>query len=530
MTITKRIMTVLAVAMLVVSLGLMVGCNSKNVISTEPLTLPLEKKVELSWWYPWSNTYMPDYETLSDHPFIKRMEERTNISMEFQIPTTTGFSQSGELTANIAAGEVADLVTTAGYEPASSNGLDGLVDDEIFWDLTDFIAMQMPNFNTFRAEYALIDKCIVTSLGRTVFIPSLTGIGTNHNKPATTGLVIRKDMLDELQLEVPVTLNDWTNVMTALKVSGNVETPLAVGNMSVAPTMANDVFVTCYGIMYEFYLDDDGKVRYGAIDEGMKSYVTLMNEWYNAGLIGQINASDELKASDDLAAWPGSVEDISYMKTIASNASYNLVACPDPVVNEGDVIKHRGSYDPLGNKYKGNVFVSTSCERPDVACKWLDQFFTQDSYNETSYGVEGEDYTKNDDGTVTFTDKIKNTEGGIRYGIEQNAFLASLYYDRDVIIDYCYDEACQAAIKTWSLKDPKENLVCTENLQFSQEEQAQKATLGNFWLTQLGNLRNFITGATPLTEWDAYVASMHDAGIEENIAIQQSAWDRFIAG
>ncbi len=531
MTTAKRIVTVMLAVMLLLSVGLMTGCKKKSVISTEPLTLPLEDKAELSWWYPWSNTYTPDYETLSDHPFIKRMEERTNISIEFQIPTESGFNMSGELTAALAAGEAADMITTAGYAPASSNGLDGLVDDGLFWDLTDFISVQMPNFNQFRNEYALIDKCIVTSLGRTVFIPSLTGIGTNYNRPATTGLVIRQDLLTEQQLEVPVTLADWTNVMGKLKTSAGVETPLAIGNLGVAPTMTNDVFVTCYGIMYEFYLDEDGVVQYGAIDEGMKSYVTQMNEWYTAGYINNINATEELKVSDEIAAWPGSVEDISYLKTISPIPNYQLVACPDPVVNKGDVIKHRGSYNPLGNKYTGNVFVTTCCERPDIACKWLDQFFTKEAYKETSYGVEGEDYTDNGDGTVTFTDKIKNTENGIRYGIEQNAFLASLYHDPDVIINYCYDEECQKAIETWSLENPSEhtNLVCTENLQFSQEEQEQAAQLGNFWLTQLGNLRSFITGETPLTEWDSYVAAMHEAGIEEHIAIQQSAWDRFKA-
>ncbi len=529
----KRLAVLASAAMMALPLSLMTACNQTGKVwINEPMTFPLEEEVTLTWWYPFDNTFMPDFNTLSDHPFIQRMKERTNVNIQFSHPTASGLSETKtELMNKLASGNMEDMISHSFFFPdIEGNTIDTLEEEEVYLRLNDYVDVQMPNFNAMRQKYAIIDKCTVTQQGNIFYIPTLTGVGTNDKRPNTSGLVIRKDMLDELQLAVPETIDEWYNVLTKLKVSLGVETPLAAGSMIFAPSMPNDVFITCYNQMYELYLDDEGKVRYGAIEEGVYEYVKMMHQWVAEDIARQVDVTNEERAGDEVAAWAGGIDDILERKKIAQNPDYELVAAPDPVLNKGDKIVYRANYQPIGNKNNGCVFLSYTCSNPAVACKFLDQFFTEEMYMETSYGIEGEDYVKNEDGSISFTEKITGNPDGIRYGIVQNAFLDSFYHDPDVLINFVYDDEALAAVETWSKATSERNMVVLDSMQLTAEESEALNGLNNFWNIQMGNLKGFISGEKPLTEWDSFVREMQDAGLTDYIAIVQTAWDRFLLG
>lgn len=532
-TLKHRIGTLLLALLLVLSAVALVGCKKKNVISTEPITLPLADTFDISWWMVWSNTYSPDYETLADHPFFVRLKEKTNINIEFVHPTATDIGGArGEWVTKIAAADVEDMVSHFWFVPDLPEGatIDQFQEEGIYWMLNDYVDIQMPNFKEKLQSSALIQKCLYTSDKNIMYIPSITGYEDNDKAPVTQGIVIRKDLLKEQQLDVPTKISDWKNVLQTLKTSGNITTPFAFGKMDLAPTITGDAFITAYGQAYELYLDEDGNVQYGATEEGTKAYVELFREFFELGLAGKFDDfGNDLKASNDIAAWGGSADDIANLSQISSIPGYELVAAPYPVLNDGDKIDIRSNYMPIGNREMGSVWITQACQRPDIACKLLDQFFTDECYKEASYGVEGEDYTDNGDGTVTFTDKIKNTENGIRYGIEQNSYLGALYVDRDVIVNYVYDEKIKAAIDVWSQATSERNLIRSTSLILTSEESAELSSLENFWMVQTGTLRDFITGATEMTEWDDYVARMNDGGLEIYVQIYQAAYERFLA-
>ena len=47
----------------------------------------------------------------------------------------------------------------------------------------------------------------------------------------------------------------------------------------------NDPFAYAFNTCRSFYLGDDGKVKFGAVEENYKKYLELMNQWYAEGLI-----------------------------------------------------------------------------------------------------------------------------------------------------------------------------------------------------------------------------------------------------
>lgn len=533
----KRAAALFSAAATVCAVALMAGCNSTQVQENVTFEFPYPEHIELTWWYGYDDTYFAGaFTTLEEHPYMKRMEERTNVHMSFRRPTADNLDGlRGELESMMASGDMTDLVTQ-GYFGLTFEGntIDSAIDEEIYLALNDYVDVQMPNFNALREQYSIIDRVIMTSQNNILFIPKISNIETYQNSLQTSGLVIRGDFLDELQLDVPVTVDDWYNVLTQFKVQLGVEIPLAIGSLIYAPSMSNDVFITCYGQRYELYLDSEtGKVKYGAIEDGVRQYVTMMNRWISEGLAVTTDLTAEQRASDTVGAWPGSADDIMNLKSQALNSQYELVAAPDPVLNEGDKITHRSSIVPTGGATSESVYFAWECSQPAIAAKWLDQFFSEEAYMETSYGVEGEDYTLDSDGNVTFTEKVTGVtdpsgKANIRYGIAQNAFLDSFWHDPDVIIDHVYNDEAKAACQVWSQSTSEDSLVPGELLQFTDEESELLAQLDSFWNIQQGNLKGFMNGDKDLSEWDDFVSEMKEGGIDEYVAVYQSAYDRYL--
>ena len=529
----KRALSLAAVSLMAGSAMLMTACQgNNNVVINEPISLPLEEKATMTWWLAWDNVYAPEYSTLADHPFFQWMEEQTNIHIDFVVPTAKGISDAlSEYTSKIASGVLEDMVTHHWFVPElSGSTLDSAVSDGLYTDLTEYVDVQMPNFKQMQQTYAVINKGLYTPEGRIIYIPKLTGVEDNDKAPVTEGLVIRKDMLDELQLDVPVTVDDWTNVLQKLKTQLGVQTPFNIGSMGLAPTVVGDAFITCYGQAFEMYINEDGKLSYGAIEEGTYRYAVMMHDWFQQELVGNTDISREDKLTDNYASWGGYVDEIVNLKNSnPQNPNYNLVAAPYPVLNEGDTLDLRSTYMPVGNKEINSIYVTQDCRNPALACKWIDQFFTEEAFNRASYGVEGEDYTRNEDGTIQFTDKILNDPDGARYGVERNCYLGSMWADRDVLVNYVYGQDAQDAIATWSNATSERNMIRGTSLPMTAEESEAIAGLANFWMMQTGDIRGFITGEKPLTEWEDFVQRMQDGDIAQYIEIYQTAWDRYNA-
>jgi len=548
MKLVKRFLALAAVALIIGSLALMAGCKKKVPVQDNvPFDFPYPEHIELTWYYGYDDTYFEGaFTSIEEHPYLQRLEQATNVHVTYQLPTATTLEGGrDEIQTMVAAGDMTDLVTQAffGLDLAGST-LDSVIEEEIYLGLNDYIDIQMPNFKALCSEYAELTRTITTAQGNIVYLPKIfvqdIAASVNGTQRQTSGLVIRKDFLDEIQFvsedgvsAVPVTVRDWERCLSEFQSKLAVDTPLAIGSLKYAASMGQDVFITCYNSRYEWYLDQDGKVAYGVIGDGVKNYCATMGDWVNKGYAYAIDTNTTMCTSDDLGAWVGSADNIMNMKTLSNNPNYELVACPDPVVNVGDKIVCRGKEYPVGTGSRHQVYLAYTCSQPAIAAKWLDQFYTEQSFYECSYGVENEDYTKNDDGTVTFTDKIKNTAdplggvSGLRYGIAQNAFGDGMWVDGDVIENYVYTAEAIAACDVWS-QSTAEFSFSTDVLSFTQEEADAIAGLKDPWSSQQNFLVGYAKGGD-MSTWDEFIAEMYESGIEDKIDIYQAAYDRYLA-
>lgn len=135
-----------------------------------------------------------------------------------------------------------------------------------------------PNFFT----YGMVD-------GKIMALPRYNAVGA-----APVAAAIRADWLKNLNLEVPTTVEELENVFTQFAYgdpdgNGKDDTyAISAGGASESP-LQRLYFPSIFGIygVNPFYwtVNVDGKLEYGLVSEGSKKALTLLNKWYEAGLI-----------------------------------------------------------------------------------------------------------------------------------------------------------------------------------------------------------------------------------------------------
>ena len=133
-------------------------------------------------------------------------------------------------------------------------------------DLTELVPKYAPNYYKIIQQKDIKDIAYTDS-GR---IAAVYSIKQNSQKP-WCGLQIRKDWLDELGLEIPVTYDDWETVLTAFKEKKGATAPLWISYNAYAQ---DESLNAGFGVSYDFF-QMDGKVFYGPARQGWKDYLTL---------------------------------------------------------------------------------------------------------------------------------------------------------------------------------------------------------------------------------------------------------------
>ncbi len=285
----------------------------------------------------------------------------------------------------------------------------------------------MPNYMKVLEENPVIKEQMVTEKGEIWgFAEIMSGLGGDSSPAAIT---IRKDVLDDLGLKVPRTVDEFYNVLKTVKEKTDM-TPLAfemrwlwnVGMMS-AVSNAFDTGICSY------YTADGGKTVENCFTwDGTKEFLQTMNKWYAEGLIDKDLAS--LVKGDvrgDLANGTlfAAIQGHNYSAEAATaNETSNAVPgmelyLLDPLVDEDGVYvgwnKNITEDNRDGYKSIGCVFsVTTSCapEKLEAAIRYLDFMYTEDAPHILNNGPKGYTWDYDANGEVYLTDfMLKNPDG-----------------------------------------------------------------------------------------------------------------------
>ena len=462
----------------------------------------------------------------NDNEFYQEMERRTGVHLEFEMVSSADYQTNFNLM--IASGNLADMI----YVGASyyAEGVDAAIDDGYFLDLTDLVDEYMPNYQKVRTSDIQYELLSTTDSGRLGAVYELR----QSKQGPWLGLWIRQDWLDDLGLDTPVTFDDYHEVLTAFKNEKGATAPLILnfsGSDGEFGTMSGGL-----NVLNSWQLDETGKVNFGPYMDAWKEYVTIMNQWYNEGLIDPDFMATDERTADMAKVVTGASGLFAALYTMPSvyeaaseDSNMNLAPVNPPVKNEGDEIHIR-----LRDSYtSGNTAISADCENPEVAMRWLDYLFTEEGALLANYGIEGDTFEFNEEGEPEFTDKILNNENGWTMTQTVASYLcpsAGIANWSDWTRELAgVPEKDQACYDVWSEADDTWRLPSSVTL--TQDESTERAALyADISTIVKEQTAQFISGALDIeSNWDAYISALEASGMERAIEITQAAYDRYLA-
>lgn len=348
------------------------------------------------------------------------------------------------------------------------------------------------------------------------------------------GLAVRQDMLDEMGITtLPETIEEWHDMLVIAKENG-VEMPLLTGKNGYSSTAP---FLSAYGVLPEFY-QEDGVVKYGPMEEGYREWVQLFHDWYAEGLIDRnFVTTDAAMSADAIYSTTGKSLAFSVVSFFTGNGyalmgytdnmNINVVAVPNPVQKKGDQPMAASSN---GSSIRGNeIYISASAKNPELVAKWLDYQFSIDGMMLNFYGIEDVTYTT-DSGDIEFTDLILNNpdemspndalslyaigNGPMRYNQDYNDYLrkGALYYDEHQDV--------------WTKNDISK--ILPNPMSMTSEEGVEYNNLYTAVRTLVEEYTvKFIMGTEPMENYDKFLQQLKQYGVEDCIAYQQAALDRY---
>jgi len=295
-------------------------------------------------------------------------------------------------------------------------------------------------------------------------------------------------------------------------------------------------FITAFDVIRNMYVDNEGKVRYGQIENGYRDFLTVFAQWYREGLIDpdlptlqQLQVSSKITSGVSGASCGalGSRMGAWILSGRATNYRFNLAAAPAPSLVKGE----KPEYVPgmSGAGYTGAA-ITTACRYPDIAARLLDWGYSEEGFLFNNFGIEGLSW-KMENGNPIYTDEVmKNPKGwppaqalaAYARSQESGPFVQDIrYYEQ-----YMSLPEQKEALRVWASENISKHSL--PPITPTQEEASRYARIMNEINTYVAEMEiKFIIGTESLGNWNNYVNTVKRMGIERALEIQNAALERY---
>lgn len=509
--------------------GSSTAADSANA-ATEEFSYPMSGK-ELTYWCELNTNVSANYTNMGDTPFGQGLMERTGVTITYLHPPTGQLNEQFNLI--LADGDLPDIMeyTWQSYP----GGPQKAIEDGNILALNDIIDQYCPNLKAYLEAHPDVDRQCKTDEGNYYMFPFVRG---DDSLRVSTGLMIRQDWLNDLGLEMPTTIDEWHDVLTAFKTEKGATAPFAFEYTT--PSLRNNwPFMSAYNTTAEFYVGDDGKIHYGPAEENYKEFLATMNQWYKEGLLDpdmptaqldQVSAKMTSGASGASLGWIGSRMGVWTTAAKETDPNYDLEAAPVPTLNKGETAK----MGPMDNVVvnNGGAAITTRCKDIEAAARLLDWAYSDEGHMYYNFGTEGESYTM-ENGEPVYTDLILNNPDGLPIAQAMSGYIRGNYngpFVQDVrYAQQYYTMDCQKkAQATWTVPEASEHVL--PPITPSSGESEEFSAIMNEINTYRDEMTlKFILGTESLDNFDKFVDTMNQMNLKRAIEIENSALDRYNA-
>lgn len=366
-----------------------------------------------------------------DNEVLNAMEEQAGISIEWE---TMSDSIDEQVNIRIAGGELPDAFQGVGF---SNYNLATYGADGTFIDLTPYLTEEyMPNLAAILEEHPEIKAAITMEDGGIYGLPAAEQMGTaaigDENDYSIYTIpqfsMINKRWLDELGLDVPTTLDELHDVLTAFKendmsaaVYGN-----AVGSTIPMSTgfdqwcWGQNVFYAGFGftnwtndVCDDLVLTSDGTADFVSTWDGYRDAVTYFHDWYAEGLIDpEIFSQDDTQYIAKCSQGEVGVATWWYIEEVMGDYADDYVFLP---ILDGPDGTHNVTVRTGGGTNAGQLSITSACESPANLLAFYDQWYTAENVMQLQYGAKDVFFTGQDENGLWIS--ITDDEAKERFGV-----------------------------------------------------------------------------------------------------------------
>ena len=509
--------------------------DSSQEVSVYPLS---DELVTLTYWGPdisSNNSALPTYQNITAYDFWSFVEEQTGVHLDMTIVSM--MSEAEQLGLQLASGDYMALMAI--NETQVSGGMTALLDQEIATDIAPFVQTDMPNYYSYISANEECMKLSYNDEGQ------MAGTRSWAEKYVPNqGLVIRKDLVDAMGLEMPTTIDGLHDTLAAMKTEYSLGAPMWLSSsgqnsLSIVGAMGSCGYAGDRGSTTDHLYVEDGQVISALTSDAYRDYLELMHQWYEEGLINSDFATNTDMDAPTGAMLSGDTVVINAMygqalsiqnSLAADHPDAQLYALPTPVKNPGDTNSFVNT-TPLSNT--SWRVITTACEDPQLAARYIDWWYTRDGFLTANYGTRDLSYTLDADGTPKYADAVTNNSFGIDAASAVEAYVTTnpvfglIAMDRTV---YLADaQWVDDMIEIWTEQTSSENVLPSGVTLTAEETQQVTAALGDITTAASTETLKFIMGARDFDTWEDYCQDINAMGLEDVVAVYQDAYQRYLA-
>lgn len=421
-------------------------------------------------------------------------------------------------------GELPDILVNA-FNKTYTGGAAAALEDGYIIDLKPY-ADWMPNYMAYLEENPDVMMQVTTDDGK---IWGFAGVEDTTYVNKDRGIVLRKDILDALNLEVPTTFDEFEAVLYAVKDAYPDLIPFSSEMRWLYLQHMFSSLSNAYNCSYPFYCVDGENVEFAMYNENYKTFLQRIATWYKDGLIDPDFASvnkggvrGKLANGEAFAVNQQASNSATSVKSCTIEGA-EFVAIPALVLNEGDPVRNFYLSDmKLINNYTFSVSGNCPEEKLEAVIRYLDFCYSQKGQELLSYGKEGVSFTKDENGNIIFPEvHVLDSEG-------KNELCKRTMWAGEIIGgEYFMDENQKAFVDVYANYDENAGVDLPMN-------DAESAVYGEFFNDLDTYCQEKIVGLVLGTEsfdnWDSIVETCKNAyHADEVLAVLQSSYTRNMA-
>lgn len=487
---------------------------------------------------------------------LLKIQQMAGVNVDWTVICGSGDEINAQYLSMMASGNYPDIIQWQ-HNNDYTGGVAQMYADGICIRLNEVIDQYMPNYKALLEANPHVAKTLMDDEGNYLYFTVINPLNSDLEKVAVTwwGLMMRQDWLDNVGMEAPTTIDEWYEVLTAFK-EGD---PNGNGELDEIPFDAGSaghfLFMPAFGIQNGWYVDPEtGKVAYGQYTEKYKAYLETMAKWYAEGLlqniytdeVGTLAASADPNIYADLAgSWKGLSnyweQRLPQVLEKNPNADFVAVQWPQYVNGNGEFYADRYGMG-YGDRY--SAVISTDCKNIEAAARLIDQMYTEEGTNCTTWGtIEGDPINPEwTGGHGTYT----VDENGVKHETEWANQMTENFYDGAFANKYRYAMS-HVSFPRWGAADylaaTREERYVNSAMMWAKASNALEypnaitlSTDAQKAVAEIENIGNyisemtckFITGVEPLTNFDTYMDNLQKMGIDNLVALYQEAYDSFM--